>query len=93
MEKGELLSGMLCKKSLGTSAGSILHVLISEVSHQRASVFYSAVQTLVNKWLLIEGHSVGIWDTIADKETYKEIQDTICHAKVSKNTFNVRNCL
>jgi hypothetical protein len=27
IEKGELLSGTLCKKTLGTSSGSLIHVI------------------------------------------------------------------
>jgi DNA-directed RNA polymerase II subunit RPB1 len=29
----------------------------------------------------LDGHSIGIEDTIADKETYKDIQETIHRAK------------
>ena len=38
---------------------------------------------MINNWLLIEGHSIGIADTIADPQTYIDIQDTIKKAKVS----------
>ena len=27
---------------------------------------------MVNQWLMIEGHSIGIGDTIADAGTYKD---------------------
>jgi hypothetical protein len=36
---------------------------------------------LVNAWLLAEGHTIGIGDTIADSGTYRDIQDTIRRAK------------
>ena len=44
--------------------------------------FYGNIQTVVNNWLLLEGHSIGIGDTIADASTYEDIQDTIKKAKV-----------
>lgn len=47
-----------------------------------AGEMYGHIQTLVNNWLLLEGHSIGIGDTIADPQTYIDIQDTIKKAKV-----------
>ena len=74
--------GMLCGKSLGTSSGSMLHVVVMEMGHDVAGVMYGAIQTLVNHWLLTEGHSIGVEDTIADRQTYADIQSTIMEAKV-----------
>lgn len=48
-----------------------------------AGLLYGNIQTVINNWLLIEGHSIGIGDTIADPQTYIDIQDTIKKAKVS----------
>ncbi|KAK7486909.1 hypothetical protein BaRGS_00021880 [Batillaria attramentaria] len=81
VENGELLSGILCKKSLGASAGSLLHVVVMEMGHEVAGVMYSAIQVMVNQWLLSAGHSIGIEDTIADRQTYTDIQTTIMGAK------------
>ncbi|XP_070193004.1 DNA-directed RNA polymerase II subunit RPB1-like isoform X1 [Littorina saxatilis] len=81
VENGELLMGMLCKKSLGTSAGSLPHVVVMEMGHEVAGVMYGAIQKLVNQWLLTEGLSIGIEDTIADRQTYADIQNTIMEAK------------
>jgi len=36
---------------------------------------------VINAWLIAEGHTIGIGDTIADAETYKDIQGTIHKAK------------
>ncbi|XP_052784228.1 DNA-directed RNA polymerase II subunit RPB1-like [Mya arenaria] len=82
IEDGELMSGILCKKSLGTSAGALAHVVFLEMGYEIAGYLYGNIQTVVNNWLLIEGHSIGIGDTIADPETYIEIQDTIKKAKL-----------
>src|SRR2546425_873378 len=42
---------------------------------------FTIIFKVINNWLLLDGHSIGIEDTIADKETYKDIQDTIKRAK------------
>jgi len=47
-----------------------------------AGFLYGNIQTVINNWLMLEGHSIGIGDTIADPQTYIDIQDTIKKAKV-----------
>ncbi|KAK2717573.1 hypothetical protein QYM36_006380 [Artemia franciscana] len=81
VEHGELIMGILCKKTLGASAGSILHIIFLELGHDICGKFYGNIQTVVNNWLLYEGHSIGIGDTIADPQTYNSIQTTIKKAK------------
>ncbi|XP_072390152.1 LOW QUALITY PROTEIN: DNA-directed RNA polymerase II subunit RPB1 [Diabrotica undecimpunctata] len=81
VEHGELVMGILCKKSLGTSAGSLLHICMLELGHEVCGRFYGNIQTVINNWLLLEGHSIGIGDTIADPQTYTEIQRAIRKAK------------
>ncbi|XP_046987630.1 DNA-directed RNA polymerase II subunit RPB1 [Schistocerca americana] len=81
VEHGELVMGILCKKTLGTSAGSLLHICFLELGHEVCGQFYGNIQTVVNNWLLLEGHSIGIGDTIADPQTYTEIQKAIKKAK------------
>lgn len=56
VENGELIMGILCKKSLGTSAGSLVHISYLEMGHDVTRLFYSNIQTVVNNWLLIEGN-------------------------------------
>ncbi|EDV95382.1 DNA-directed RNA polymerase II subunit RPB1 [Drosophila grimshawi] len=81
VEHGDLIMGILCKKTLGTSAGSLLHICFLELGHDIAGRFYGNIQTVINNWLLLEGHSIGIGDTIADPQTYNEIQMAIKKAK------------
>ncbi|XP_041482735.1 DNA-directed RNA polymerase II subunit RPB1-like [Lytechinus variegatus] len=78
---GELISGIVCKKTVGASGGSLGHIIFMERGHEVAKEFYSVVQVLVNNWLLLEGHSIGIGDCIADATTYEDIQNTIRKAK------------
>lgn len=58
VEHGELVKGILCKKTLGTSAGSLLHVIFLELGHEVCGQFYGNIQTVVNNWLLLEGNTV-----------------------------------
>ncbi|KAG5899829.1 hypothetical protein JTB14_012300 [Gonioctena quinquepunctata] len=81
VEHGELVMGILCKKTLGTSAGSLLHICMLELGHEVCGRFYGNIQTVINNWLLLDGHSIGIGDTIADPQTYTEIQKAIKKAK------------
>lgn len=85
IEDGEHIAGILCKKSLGTSAGSLVHIVYLEQGPETAKEFYGDIQKLVNNWLLVEGHSIGIGDCIADNETYQEIQETIKKSKVKQS--------
>jgi len=64
---GELLSGILCKKSLGTSSGGIVHKIWTEGSPEDACDFISNVQFLCNMWLEENGFSVGISDCVFDQ--------------------------
>ncbi|KAL5754367.1 hypothetical protein ACOSP7_022587 [Xanthoceras sorbifolium] len=81
IEKGELLSGTLCKKALGTSTGSLIHVIWEEVGPDAARKFLGHTQWLVNYWLLQNAFSIGIGDTIADASTMEKINETISVAK------------
>ncbi|CAD5180600.1 unnamed protein product [Musa acuminata subsp. malaccensis] len=81
IEKGELLSGTLCRKTLGTSPGSLIHVIWEEVGPDAARKFLGHAQWLVNHWLLQNGFSMGIGDTIADAATMEKINETISKAK------------
>lgn len=81
IEHGVLISGIVCSKTVGSASGSLLHVVFNELGQEVAGAFYGHIQTVVNNWLLLEGHTIGIGDTIADPLTYEDIQDTIRKAK------------
>ena len=89
IEHGELISGILCKRSLGTASGSLVHIVALDFGHEVACSLYGNIQTVVNNWTLIEGHSIGIGDCIADSETYEEIQRVTKKAKVICKTCPV----
>jgi len=81
IEDGHLLAGILCKKTVGSSAGGLIHVIFMEHGPFVCRDFFNDTQTVVNYWLLQHGFSVGIGDTVADKQTMEKINDTIAAAK------------
>ncbi|GKF55591.1 RNA polymerase II largest subunit, partial [Tanacetum coccineum] len=85
IEEGEVITGTLCKRTLGASTGSLIHVIWKEVGPDAASKFLGHTQWLVNYWLLQQGFSIGIGDTIADASTMETINETIFRAKNEVN--------
>ena len=81
IEDGNLLSGILCKKTVGSSAGGLIHVIVNEHGPIVARDFFTSVQRVVNNWLVQNGFSVGIGDTVADKLTMTAINNAITDAK------------
>ncbi len=82
IDHGELMCGILSKTTLGNKSGSLMHIVAMECDRDVVKSFYDNIQTVVNNYLLLEGHSIGIEDAIADQVTYRDIQDTIAQAKV-----------
>ena len=70
----------------------MVHIVAVELGHEIARMFYGNIQTVVNNWTLIEGHSIGIGDCIADNETYEEIQRVTKKAKVILTTNIFSHC-
>ena len=85
IQGGELVMGTLCKKTLGASGGSLIHVIWMEEGPEAARAFLSQTQYLVNHWLLQHGFSIGIGDTVADVETMTIISNTISKARAEPN--------
>ena len=81
IERGELITGILCKKTMGSGGGGLIHVIWEEWGPTAARGFVSQVQWLLNYWLLHHGFTVGISDTIADDATMHSINETITKAK------------
>ncbi|KAL7753273.1 DNA-directed RNA polymerase II core subunit rpo21 [Sorochytrium milnesiophthora] len=81
IEDGEILCGIVCKKTVGASAGGLIHVIWMEHGPESARVFFNGCQTIVNYWLLQHGFSVGIGDTVADRQTMESVNQRIARAK------------
>ena len=71
IERGQLLSGILDKKSLGVSGGSLIHTIFNDYGQERVRHFIDQIQWIANHWLLHNGFSIGISDCILHKESSK----------------------
>ncbi|PRT54496.1 DNA-directed RNA polymerase II subunit RPB1 [Wickerhamiella sorbophila] len=79
--KGEIMYGVVDKKTVGATAGGLIHTIFREKGPYVCSQFVGSVQKIVNYWLLHNGFSIGIGDTIADGDTMRNITQTIADAK------------
>jgi DNA-directed RNA polymerase II subunit RPB1 len=78
---GELLAGVVCKRTVGASSGSLIHVIWLEHGHLKARDFFGGVQKLVNFWLLHSGFTVGCADIVSNKRTMEEVEITLRKSK------------
>ncbi|SGY60993.1 BQ5605_C007g04513 [Microbotryum silenes-dioicae] len=81
IEDGEIIYGIVDKKTVGASQGGIIHIIFREKGHEVCRDFFSGVQKVVNYWLLHNGFSIGIGDTVPDKGTMEAITGFIDAAK------------
>ncbi|QSL64587.1 hypothetical protein MERGE_001888 [Pneumocystis wakefieldiae] len=81
LEDGEIIYGIVDKKTVGASQGGLVHTIMREKGPEVCRVFFNGIQMVVNYWLLHNGFSIGIGDTIADADTMRDITNTIAEAK------------
>ena len=74
---GDLMFGQLNKKSVGASGGGVIHIIYNEKGPEAATNFFNGAQTVVNYWLLHNGFSIGIGDTIPDRDTIQRIENAV----------------
>ena len=96
IKKGRLLSGQLCKRTVGESEGGIVHITWLDYGPKRTNDFISQTQFLVNCWLQNTGFSVGAGDIFANKTSNMSVRSIIDSAKEKVNqiiTIGKRNSL
>jgi len=81
IEQGELICGMVDKKTVGNQEGSIMHVIMMEHGHEVTRNFFDNTQKIINHWLLNHGYTIGVGDIIADERTMESINTTIENSK------------
>ncbi|KAL1986468.1 hypothetical protein VTN96DRAFT_6388 [Rasamsonia emersonii] len=74
---GQLMYGMFSKKTVGASGGGIVHTIYNEYGPEAAVAFFNGAQRVVNYWLLHNGFSIGIGDTIPDPLTIQRIENAV----------------
>lgn len=81
IEDGEIIYGIVDKKTVGASQGGLVHFIMREKGPEICKGFFNGIQCVINYWLLQNGFSIGIGDTIADTSTMEAITETIAGAK------------
>jgi DNA-directed RNA polymerase II subunit RPB1 len=77
IRSGVLLSGIICKNTLGPKAAGLLHITRLECGSDICRRLFGGIQTLCNNWLTFEGASIGIEDAIADPVTSRKIRKVL----------------
>lgn len=89
IENGQMIAGTLTKKTgLGTSNGSIIHVLFLDYSPTAAAYFIDTLSQITNSYLLYHGFSVGIGDCIGSEDNSREIKQVLSKLKDNSNLVN-----
>ncbi|KAI0042209.1 beta and beta-prime subunits of DNA dependent RNA-polymerase [Auriscalpium vulgare] len=83
IENGEIIFGIVEKKTVGASQGGLVHVVFREKGPEATRTLFTGLQTVVNYWLFHNGFSIGIGDTIADKKTMEYITQHIAERKAN----------
>ncbi|KAF5322328.1 hypothetical protein D9619_002094 [Psilocybe cf. subviscida] len=81
IENGDLIFGIVEKKTIGALQGSLIHVVFREKGPEATKQLFTGLQMVVNYWLFHNGFSIGIGDTIADSKTMAYITQTISDRK------------
>lgn len=86
IKDGELLTGILCKKTLGTSSDGIIHKAWFEDSPEESCRIVSHIQFISNQWLVENGFSVGVKDCVNTEQTQTRVHSLVseCIDKVHK---------
>lgn len=87
ISRGELVCGIVDKKTVGSSANGLIHVTWKEYGPKTTDKMISQIQVLVNHYILNRGQSIGIGDTIADGATMRNVITTIQDAKEEVKTL------
>ena len=90
IKDGELLCGTLCKKTLGSSSGSLIHCLWLEFGSQETCRFISELQFIVNEWIMGIGFTCSFSDGFCTNECTKSVEEIVKNAdeEVYKSIHN-----
>ena len=83
VQNGELVHGRMVKKIVGASQGGVVHYIFNDMGWQACVTFFNAAQRIVCYWLLHEGFSVGIGDTVPDAKMAVDIENAVQKQKSS----------
>ncbi len=73
IQNGELLRGIIDKKTIGQVEGSLIHIIALDYGQNIIKNFMNRVQKLANYWILRNSFSIGIADTVISKDTKNSV--------------------
>lgn len=82
IQNGELLEGIIDKKTIGSGMGGLIHTAWLDKGWQANADFMIQVQQMTNYWVLQHSFSIGVMDAVADVDTMKQIESTINKSKL-----------
>ena len=93
IQNGDFLSGIICKKTVGTSSGGILHIIFNDHGPEVAKKFLDQTSQTLNHWMLHHGFSVGIGDALIDASINDKMIDTlkVINKDIQKVTSDYKN--
>lgn len=77
IRKGELLTGRLCKKTVGATQGSIIDIMVRDVGKESVLWFLSDIQRVMSMYLKMRGFTVGIADCIVSSKTMQQTKSIL----------------
>ena len=87
IQNGELIWGRFTKSLVGASQGGVVHFIFNDRGHDATVEFFNATQRIVCYWLLHNGFSVGIGDTVPDETMVDQIEAQIVKEKKSIDEY------
>lgn len=75
IRNNEHLAGIICKRTAGSSSGSLIHILWLEAGPEKTKQFLSVTQKLINNWLVWHGFTVGCADIVALEATTQKVSN------------------
>jgi DNA-directed RNA polymerase II subunit RPB1 len=82
IQDGLHLAGQICKKTIGSGGGGLLHIVWLDYGPEKCRNLLSYVQKIANQWLTHNGMTCGVADIIANEETLNFVATTLGQAKV-----------
>jgi DNA-directed RNA polymerase beta' subunit/intein/homing endonuclease len=77
IKNGTLISGIICKKTVGTSSGGIVHLIFNDYGPEHARTFLDNTSQLLNQWLIHHGFSVGIGDALITHDSQDKMKSNM----------------
>jgi len=77
VKDGELLCGVMSKRTVGATGGGLVHIVWRDRGPDACRDFLSNTQNVINNWLIHHGFTVGVHDIMASADTTATIQKAL----------------